>query len=301
MHTTPQRAREAEERAVEAARESKLLADRAREVSERGHARVKDVERQTSREIEQRVAEAQKVAEELVSASDKLPRRTPKRSDKKSRKRSRTRSRKPKAMQRRPSSVPGSRRPPALAEARQLADEAAEAARSAAQEANRQAQQLQNEAEQRASDAEARVTGGRDAILGGDLTGVQAAEGWPDASILVPFRVAVKRNVELPGWFVTLDGVVIGDCHTHGAADEDGDIEIGYALVERIAAVATAPSWSRRFRSGCSVSPVSGELSRASSERQHCVAPRARAGEFRPRALGRAAHLVRALPAGLGD
>ena len=71
-----------------------------------------------------------------------------------------------------------------------------------------------------------------DAILGGDLSGVQAAEGWPDASILIPFRVAVKRNVELPGWFVTLDGVVIGDCHTHGAADADGDIEIGYALVE---------------------------------------------------------------------
>ena len=33
-----------------------------------------------------------------------------------------------------------------------------------------------------------------DAILGGDLTGVQAAEGWPDASILVPFRVAVKAQ-----------------------------------------------------------------------------------------------------------
>lgn len=69
-----------------------------------------------------------------------------------------------------------------------------------------------------------------EAILGGDLTGVRAAEGWPHESTLDPFRAAVKRNVELPGWFVTLDGLVIGDCHTHGAADAGGDIEIGYGL-----------------------------------------------------------------------
>jgi RimJ/RimL family protein N-acetyltransferase len=69
-----------------------------------------------------------------------------------------------------------------------------------------------------------------EAIVGGDLSGVRAAEGWPHASTLDPFRAAVKRNVELPGWFVTLNGVVIGDCHTHGAADADGDIEIGYGL-----------------------------------------------------------------------
>ncbi len=69
-----------------------------------------------------------------------------------------------------------------------------------------------------------------EAILGGDLTGVRAAEGWPHANTLDPFRAAVKRNVELPGWLVTLDDVVIGDCHTHGAADAEGDIEIGYGL-----------------------------------------------------------------------
>lgn len=32
------------------------------------------------------------------------------------------------------------------------------------------------------------------------------------------------------GWFVTVDGVVIGDCGTHGAPDESGDIELGYGL-----------------------------------------------------------------------
>src|SRR5215203_2855099 len=61
-----ERAREAEERAVEAARESKAQADRAREVGERGQARIKDVEREASREVKQRVAEAEKAAAEFV-------------------------------------------------------------------------------------------------------------------------------------------------------------------------------------------------------------------------------------------
>src|ERR687898_1907046 len=59
------RAREAEERAVAAARESKARADHAREVSERGRARIKDVERETNREVKQRVTEAEKAAAEL--------------------------------------------------------------------------------------------------------------------------------------------------------------------------------------------------------------------------------------------
>src|SRR5215208_4593691 len=57
-----ERAREAEERAVEAARESKALADRARQVDERGRARVKDVERELSRQVQQRLSEAEKAA-----------------------------------------------------------------------------------------------------------------------------------------------------------------------------------------------------------------------------------------------
>lgn len=31
-------------------------------------------------------------------------------------------------------------------------------------------------------------------------------------------------------WFVTLGGVVIGDCGTHGERDELGDVELGYGL-----------------------------------------------------------------------
>lgn len=70
------------------------------------------------------------------------------------------------------------------------------------------------------------------AILTGDLSVVQAGDGWPMEDSLVPMRTAERYGVELPGWFVTLDGVVIGDAHTHGDVDSAGDIEIGYNLAE---------------------------------------------------------------------
>jgi hypothetical protein len=160
-----ERAREAEERAVEAARESKSLADRAHEVSERGRARLKDVDRATSREVKQRVAEAQKGADEFVKrerqaaeadaeeerqgVEDEVENDIAEAEDD------------AEASQRRAKELVEDATE-ALAEARRLADEAAEAARSAAEEANRQAQQLQNEAQRRASDAEARVKAAED-------------------------------------------------------------------------------------------------------------------------------------------
>lgn len=49
---------------------------------------------------------------------------------------------------------------------------------------------------------------------------------------LVPMRTALRYEVELPAWFVTLDDVVIGDIHTHGDVDDAGDIEVGYNLAE---------------------------------------------------------------------
>jgi RimJ/RimL family protein N-acetyltransferase len=69
-------------------------------------------------------------------------------------------------------------------------------------------------------------------MLAGDLSGIRPGEGYPHEDTLVPMQTAAKYGVDLPGWFVTLDGVVIGDCHTHGSADEAGDIEIGYGLAE---------------------------------------------------------------------
>jgi len=40
------------------------------------------------------------------------------------------------------------------------------------------------------------------------------------------------RQGHAPGWFVTLDDVVIGDCGIHGEPDERGEIELGYGLAE---------------------------------------------------------------------
>ena len=44
----------------------RLALPHARQVSERGHARMTEVERETSRDVKQRVAEAQKAADEFV-------------------------------------------------------------------------------------------------------------------------------------------------------------------------------------------------------------------------------------------
>jgi len=68
------------------------------------------------------------------------------------------------------------------------------------------------------------------AILSGDLFGINAGEGWPMEDSLVNMRTAERYGVELPGWFVTLDGAVIGDVSTHGDVDDEGDIEMGYNL-----------------------------------------------------------------------
>jgi RimJ/RimL family protein N-acetyltransferase len=71
-------------------------------------------------------------------------------------------------------------------------------------------------------------------FLAGDFSAVRPGEGWPvDESVpgSPPWRLSLQRDIEV-NWLVTLDGVVIGDCFTHGGADEAGDIEIGYALAE---------------------------------------------------------------------
>jgi GNAT superfamily N-acetyltransferase len=67
------------------------------------------------------------------------------------------------------------------------------------------------------------------AVLNGDLTGVDAAEGWPHDGTINGLSHAIELG-ETPGWMITLSGRVIGDCGTHGSADADGAIEIGYGL-----------------------------------------------------------------------
>lgn len=67
------------------------------------------------------------------------------------------------------------------------------------------------------------------AIVAGDLSGVRPGRGWPHDDTLDGLRMMVEHG-GASDWFVTLDGVVIGDCGTHGGVDEAGDVEIGYGL-----------------------------------------------------------------------
>jgi hypothetical protein len=155
------RAREAEERAIEAAEEAKERSDHAREVSERGRARVEDVERATSREVKQRVAEAQKAAEEAVArerreAEADAQRERQETTAEVDEEIGEAQGEAEEAQRRAQELVDDATEK--LAEARRLADEGAKAARAAAEEAQRQAQELAEEAEQQAGDAEARVS-----------------------------------------------------------------------------------------------------------------------------------------------
>ena len=74
------------------------------------------------------------------------------------------------------------------------------------------------------------------AIVAGDLTGIAAGSGWPHADTLDGLRMG-------GGWLVTLDGVVIGDCGTHGARATTARSRSATASRSPTAAAATAPSW----------------------------------------------------------
>jgi RimJ/RimL family protein N-acetyltransferase len=61
------------------------------------------------------------------------------------------------------------------------------------------------------------------------LDGLAPGAGWPNADTVDGLRLALDHGGTL-GWFVVLDGVVVGDCGTHGPIDPDGVVEIGYGL-----------------------------------------------------------------------
>ena len=67
------------------------------------------------------------------------------------------------------------------------------------------------------------------AIIEGDLSAVTPAEGWPHQGTLDGFGMALARG-HAPGWLVTSDGLVIGDCGMHGEPDDAGEVEIGFGL-----------------------------------------------------------------------
>lgn len=67
------------------------------------------------------------------------------------------------------------------------------------------------------------------AILAGNLDGLEPAEGWPHDDTKNGLAMAVAHG-QPAGWLVNLAGQTIGDCGTHGPADEAGVVEIGYGL-----------------------------------------------------------------------
>jgi RimJ/RimL family protein N-acetyltransferase len=68
------------------------------------------------------------------------------------------------------------------------------------------------------------------AILGGDLSSLNAADGWPHDDTLDALRMATAPGSRSLVWLVRSNGVVIGECGTLGGVDDAGDVEIGYGL-----------------------------------------------------------------------
>jgi RimJ/RimL family protein N-acetyltransferase len=67
------------------------------------------------------------------------------------------------------------------------------------------------------------------AIVAGDASGVRSGRGWPHDDTRDGLHNALTRG-HAPGWLITLDGLVIGDCGTHGDPDQQGDVELGFGL-----------------------------------------------------------------------
>lgn len=66
------------------------------------------------------------------------------------------------------------------------------------------------------------------ALASEDYTTVSAGDGWPHDDSLDGLRLIADGHGR--GWLVVLDGLVIGDCGTHGAAGPGAVVEIGYGL-----------------------------------------------------------------------
>jgi RimJ/RimL family protein N-acetyltransferase len=69
------------------------------------------------------------------------------------------------------------------------------------------------------------------AVLTGD--GPPASTGWPGADALQAFRFAVEFGGD-PGWVLLRDGVIVGECGTHGPPDVEGTVEIRYGVAPSV-------------------------------------------------------------------
>jgi hypothetical protein len=155
-----ERAREDEERAREAAQDARSQAEKVKEVSERGHARLRELERETDRQIKHRIAEAKRTAEEFVrverrAAEAEAEERRREFQEEVDNEIAEAHDDAEEARHAAEELVADASEK--LVEARQLADDAARAARAAAEEAEQQAQAIAGQAERQAAAAEDRV------------------------------------------------------------------------------------------------------------------------------------------------
>jgi chromosome segregation ATPase len=155
-----ERAQEAEDEARAAAQDAKADAERARQISESGRTRLREIDRQSDREVKQRVSEAQKAAEDFVRRERQAAEADAEEQRKEAAKEVENEiavARDDAEESRQAAEELVADASDKLADARRLADEAAEAARAAAEEAQKQAQELAGHAERQASAADTKV------------------------------------------------------------------------------------------------------------------------------------------------
>jgi RimJ/RimL family protein N-acetyltransferase len=68
------------------------------------------------------------------------------------------------------------------------------------------------------------------AVLAGDFSSLETAEGWPHEDTLDAMRLLTAPGSRTLVWLVRSGGVVIGECGTVGGLSDIGDVEIGYGL-----------------------------------------------------------------------
>ena len=68
------------------------------------------------------------------------------------------------------------------------------------------------------------------AVLAGDFSSLERADGWPHDDTLEAIRLATAPRSRTVVWLVRLGGLVIGECGTLGGVSGGGDVEIGYGL-----------------------------------------------------------------------
>lgn len=67
------------------------------------------------------------------------------------------------------------------------------------------------------------------AVVDGTADAPAAAKGWPGPETLDALRLALEHDGDA-GWFIVRDGVVVGECGTHGPPDSGGVVEIRYGV-----------------------------------------------------------------------